>query len=53
MTALDFIVNKLEVDKGKGLVTSLMVSTVNGPEFCFCHKRSERLITQALTISYQ
>ena len=33
MTTLDFIVNKLEADKGKGLVTLLMVSIVNGLEF--------------------
>ena len=33
MTTLDFIVNKLEGDKGKEPVTLLMVSTVNGLEF--------------------
>ena len=33
MTTLDFIVNKLEGDKAKGLVTSLMVSTLSGLEF--------------------
>ena len=33
MTILDFTVNRLDGDKGKGRVTLLMVSTVNGLEF--------------------
>ena len=33
MTILDFIVNRFDGDKGKGRVTLLMVSTVNGLEF--------------------
>ena len=33
MRTLDFIVHKLEDDKVKGLVTSVMVSTISGIEF--------------------